>query len=83
MHCPIPYIQVTLVGPCGHLVFVVVHVSGRALLWPLEYARVPCSAVLEWEPTWKTAPVLLVARGSSCHTPIGFEQSYNDHIFNC
>ena len=56
------FIQATLVGPRGLLVFVVALVGGRALLWPTGNARVPHSAVLERKPTQQTAPVLLVAR---------------------
>ena len=72
-------IQVMLAGPLGLLLFVVVHVGRRALLWPPGNARVPHSAVLEREPEQKTAPVLHVTRGSSCQVTI-YEQSYNNHI---
>ena len=65
MHC-LSLIQAMLAGPRGLQVFVVVHVDRRALLRPPGNARVPRSAVLEREPKQKTAPVLLVARGSSC-----------------
>ena len=62
MHTLLSLIQATLAGPLGLLVFVMVHVGGRALLWPPGNARVPRSAVLEREPEQKSAPVLLVTR---------------------
>ena len=55
-----------LVGPRGHLVFVVALVGRMALLWPLEDAMAPRSAALEREPAQKTAPVLLVSNEYSC-----------------
>ena len=62
MHALLSLILAMLAGPRGLLVFVVVHVGGRALLWPPGNAMVPRSAVVEREPEQKSALVLLVVR---------------------
>ena len=66
----LPFLQVTLPGPRGHLVLVVALVGRKALLWPPESARVPRSAVLDREPAQKAALTILVTRGQVCQVTV-------------